>query len=85
MTDLSALFDKLREEYREEGEQRKEAEDIKEVQEAILRLLDRKGITPSAYQEDIERFQHLREATQFLEDFATASDPAAFLKGRFGH
>ena len=84
MTDLSSLFHKFKEECVEEGEQRKEAEDLRELVATILRLFDLKGIPRSSYQKDIEGFQHHRDATRFLEDFTAASDSAQYLKERFG-
>ena len=57
----------------------------RQQQEAILRFLERKGISRSSYQKDIERFRRGSDATDFFLDIATAPDPAAFLKEKFGH
>jgi predicted transposase YdaD len=67
------------------GQAEKEAVDLREQLHAIRRYFERKGLDWAAYEHDIAGFERHRDATDFLVDLATAADPAAFLREKFGH
>ncbi len=84
-TEEKTVFELWAEELEAKGRTEKQAEDLRDGIAAIARLFERKSLSWETYACDIESITTPHDAMVFMVDIAAATDPAAFLRTRFGH
>ena len=78
------IFEKWREEGHAEGHAEKEAADLRKDLASIAQLFARKNLAWDVYGPEVEAIRTHDAMMDLMLDLATAADPAAFLRERFG-
>ena len=79
-----AFYDKWMWKAHREGAAKVSAATLQKEIAAIRQFFTRKRLNWTAYGKDIRKFRDHDQAVEFLIDLATAADPAAFLRRKFG-